>query len=306
MAEAKRALKQSLDWARLAPLSVRARAVADGLYMGAHRSPRRGPGVEFGGHRAYLPGDDLRWLDRRALMRHGRLLVREFETDTDRALRLIVDATASMGYRSEHAPMTKLEYASLLAAALARVAQSGGDPVALDWLGGSSRRPLPAMGGREAFERIVACLEGAGPAGELRDDTRSLDRALTPVATHARRGSVLVLLSDMLDLPDAALDRFLALSVRGRILVAVQVLDPAERRFPFRGPLRLRATEGSHTVETDGDAVRSEYLQRLEALIEHWRQRLASVGGRLVLSTTDDDPVEVVRNVLAAVAGERP
>src|SRR5215472_2955382 len=92
-------MQRSLDWGSLAPLRLRSRLVAEGVYAGAHRSARRGAGVEFGGHRAYLPGDDLRWLDRRSLLLHDRLLVRQFEMETDRALRLVVDATASMGYR---------------------------------------------------------------------------------------------------------------------------------------------------------------------------------------------------------------
>ncbi len=62
-------------------------------------APSRGSGVEFGGYREYVPGDDLRWLDRRSLLRHDRLVVRQFETETDRTLSLLVDASASMGYR---------------------------------------------------------------------------------------------------------------------------------------------------------------------------------------------------------------
>src|ERR1700745_1820346 len=97
----------ALDWGSLAPLRLRARLVAEGVYAGSHRSARRGAGVEFGGHRQYVPGDDLRWLDRRSLLLHDRLLVRQFETETDRALRLVVDATASMGYRGREAPAAK-------------------------------------------------------------------------------------------------------------------------------------------------------------------------------------------------------
>ena len=62
--EAVQGLRSSIDWGRLAPLRLRARSIADGVYAGAHRSTRRGPGVEFGGHRPYVPGDDLRWIDR--------------------------------------------------------------------------------------------------------------------------------------------------------------------------------------------------------------------------------------------------
>src|SRR5579863_8568126 len=128
---ARAAMRGALDWGSLAPLRLRSRLVAEGVYAGAHRSARRGAGVEFGGHREYVPGDDLRWLDRRSLLRHDRLLVRQFETDTDRALGLLVDASASMGFRSARAPGAKLAFAAVVAAALGRVALAGGDPVGL-------------------------------------------------------------------------------------------------------------------------------------------------------------------------------
>src|SRR5512140_3469802 len=125
------AIRRTLDWGGLAPLRLRSRLVAEGVYAGGHRSARRGAGVEFGGYREYTPGDDLRWLDRRSLMRHDRLLVREFETETDRALRLVVDASASMAYRGSRAPGAKLAWAALVAAALSRIALASGDPVGM-------------------------------------------------------------------------------------------------------------------------------------------------------------------------------
>src|ERR1700692_3667798 len=97
-------VRSALDWGELAPLRLRSRQVAEGVYAGMHRSARRGAGVEFGGYREYVPGDDLRWLDRRSLLRHERLIVRQFETETDRALCLVVDASASMSFRGKGAP----------------------------------------------------------------------------------------------------------------------------------------------------------------------------------------------------------
>ena len=46
------ALRSKLDWGAFAPLRLKARNVADGVYAGSHKSPRKGSGVEFGGHRA--------------------------------------------------------------------------------------------------------------------------------------------------------------------------------------------------------------------------------------------------------------
>ncbi|MBN2193653.1 MAG: DUF58 domain-containing protein [Polyangiaceae bacterium] len=299
-------LRGALDWGRLAPLRLRARTVAAGVYAGGHRSRRRGSGVEFGGHRDYVLGDDLRRLDHRAFLRHGRLLVREFETETDRTLRLVVDASRSMAYRSPSAPGAKLAFAALVAAALARIALSSGDPVGLDWVGGERRRPLPALAGREAFERIVSALEVVEPSGDLTVDHQAVSRAIAPIARHASRGSVVVFLSDLVDLPEDAAERIAALATKGRTVIAARVLDPAEAEFPFAGPVRLRASEGSKVIETDASAARSTYLAALEQQGQRWQERLLPRGGALVTTVTTTDPVEVVRAILSAVRGLRP
>jgi len=295
------ALRQALDWGSLAPLRLRARLVAEGVYAGAHRSARRGAGVEFGGHRAYTPGDDLRWLDRRALLLHDRLVVRQFETETDRALRLVVDATASMGYRGARAPGAKLAWAAVVAAALARIATSSGDPVGLTYFaGGDATRSVPVSAGREAFERILGSLEAATADGDARTDKAVIDRALGGIARAARRGSIVVILSDLLDLPDGAADQIAAVATGGRVVVVVQILDPDEAVFPFHGTMRLEAFEGGLVVETDADAARGEYLEALERHRVAWDRALVGRGARVVRAQTTDDPVKVLRSITLA------
>jgi uncharacterized protein (DUF58 family) len=294
-----------IDWGALAPLRLKARAVAEGVYAGAHRSFRKGAGVEFGGQRPYVPGDDLRFFDRRALLRHDRLMVREFETETDRALWLCLDATASMSYRGDGAPGAKLAFAGLCASALARIAVASGDPVGLAWIGGVGVHGLPPMAGREAFDRVVGAIEGAGAAGDGQTGTNAFERALAPVGRRARRGSILVLFSDLLDLPPDALSTFSALGTGGRALVAVRVLDPSERDLGFRGTVRLRALEGDAVVEADADQVRPLYRERLAGIASAWERELKARGGRLLDVTTSDSATEVVRAILLAAAEAR-
>ncbi len=245
-----------IAWGALAPLRLKARAVAEGVYAGAHRSFRKGAGVEFGGQRPYVPGDDLRFFDRRALLRHDKLMVREFETETDRALWLCLDATASMSFRGGTAPGAKLAYAGLVAAALARIAVASGDPVGLAWIGGVGVHGLPPMAGREAFERVVGSIEGAGAAGDGSAGEHAFERALLPVGRRARRGSVIVLFSDMLDLPARALSSFTALGTSGRALVAVRVLDPPSGAGLQRhgAPPRARGRRGGRGRRRPGPA----------------------------------------------------
>ena len=294
-------LRRSVDWGSLGPLRIRARMVAEGVYAGAHRSARKGAGVEFGGHRAYTPGDDLRWLDVRSLLRHDHLLVRQFETETDRALRLVVDSTASMGYRGKSAPGSKVAWASLVAAALARIAIRSGDPVGLSFIGGAPQAlGVPVSGGREAFERVVDALESQRSEGDALADLATLDRALAALARAARRGSVVVVLSDLLDLPPEAPERISAIATRGRVVVVVQVLDPDEATFPFNETVRLKSLEGSTTVETD-EAARERYLAALGELQESWRRKLVGRGASFLTMTTDRDPIAAVRAIVEAV-----
>ncbi|MEZ4300725.1 MAG: DUF58 domain-containing protein [Polyangiaceae bacterium] len=291
-----------IEWGALAPLRLRARTVAEGVYAGPHRSVRKGAGVEFGGQRAYVPGDDLRFIDRRALLRHDRLMVREFETETDRALWLCVDATASMAYRGDGSPGAKYAYAALLAAALARVALSSGDPVGLGFVGGDGVRPLSASSGREAFDRVVGALESARAAGDAGADASAVERAVAPIARKARRGSVIVFFSDLLDLPVRARPDLVPLATSGRTLIVVQVLDPTEAELSFSGSVRLRALEGDVVVEADVDEVRAAYKSRLADLTQAWTRDVEARGGRLVRAVTSDDPTAVARAVVRAVA----
>jgi len=293
------------DWNQLCTLRLRARAIADGLYVGMHRSARRGVGVEFGGRRNYVPGDDLRWLDRHALMRHGKLLVREFETDTERLLYLVVDASRSMTYRSSLAPVSKWTYAAAVAAALARIALAAGDPVALDWVSGENSRWLPAMSGREAFERVVGALETTDPGGMAALSSAAFERAMVPVMRYARRGTIVVVLSDLLDLPDGAIEMLGDLASGQRSLVVVRTLDPAETSFPFTGATKFVSLEGHAVVETDAGLARDGYLAELARETEQVRERLADRGGRLLTVDTRQSPVETVRSIVERVGAAR-
>src|SRR5262249_59555993 len=104
---------------RLEKLSLAARQVVEGYFVGMHRSPHKGFSVEFAEHREYVPGFDPRHIDWRVLGRRDKLYVKQYEEETSLRCHLVVDKSASMGYKSENVSLTKLQYASFLAASLA-------------------------------------------------------------------------------------------------------------------------------------------------------------------------------------------
>src|SRR6476661_482332 len=104
--------------ARLAHLDVRARLVVEGFIAGMHRSPFHGFSVEFAEHRPYMPGDPLKNLDWKVWARTDRLLVKQYTEETNLRCHLLVDLSGSMAFQSPRAPMSKIDYAQSLAAAL--------------------------------------------------------------------------------------------------------------------------------------------------------------------------------------------
>ena len=104
--------------ARLGTIDLKAKTIVEGFLTGLHRSPFKGFSVEFAEYRQYLPGDDLSTLDWKVYARSDRHYVKKFEEETNLECHLLLDVSASMAYRGG-APMTKVEYGSVLAASLA-------------------------------------------------------------------------------------------------------------------------------------------------------------------------------------------
>src|SRR6516225_2459910 len=104
---------------RLKNLSLAARLVVEGYFSGMHKSPNRGFSIEFAEHREYTPGVDPRHIDWRVFGRRDKLYVKQYEEETSLRCHLVLDKSASMGYKSNAKTLTKLEYASYLAASLA-------------------------------------------------------------------------------------------------------------------------------------------------------------------------------------------
>ena len=300
---AKNPIRTAIDWGELAPLRLRARQVAEGVYAGVHRSALRGAGVEFGGYREYVPGDDLRWLDRRSLLRHDRLVVRQFETETD--------------------PNALASRRCVGLDGLSRVSGPGGEDSpsrpssrrrsrASRWPGAnrSACRSSPAGRWRCRWLARAVAINSSGSSWRSSRSRPEATRAQTErwsrrpchsLVRSTRRGAIVVVLSDLLDLPENAADRISEIAPSGRVLVVVQTLDPAEVDFPFTGTVRLRSLEGGAVVETDAATARTRYLEALEALTARWRDAVVGRGGRFVRATSADAPIQVVREIVRAV-----
>ena len=281
--------KQGLDPQALfaiADLDLRARVVVEGLWAGLQRSPFTGFSSEFTEYRQYAPGDDLRYLDWRALARTDRQYLKRFEDETNLRCQLLVDCSRSMQFGSTG--ISKSQYARTLAATLGYCLLRQRDLVGLAMFAANVEDMLPARWRRGQWRHLLAMLERRSPSNETR-----MERALEQVAPLWRRRGLIILISDFLSPPsewDGALGR---LAAAGHDIRAIQVIDPAERTLEFGNSGIWEDVESGRRLYVDPDQARERYLDRFGAHQEEVRRVLQSRGVAHVVAGLDQ-PLDFV------------
>src|SRR5918994_2439092 len=258
--------------ARLGSMELKARTVVEGFLSGLHRSPYKGFSVEFAEYRQYLPGDDLSTLDWKVYARSDRHYVKKFEEETNLECHVLLDVSGSMAYRGA-APMSKLEYGSVLAASLAYLMHRQRDATGLIEFDERITGRLPASARPGHLHAILLALEKIAPGARS-----NVGRPLHQLAEALGKRSLVVLISDLLDDPDAVVRGLKHLRFRGTDVIVFQVLDPHEIQFPFSGAARFTDVESDDQVTADPARVREAYLEAMGALRARYEKELRGAG----------------------------
>jgi uncharacterized protein (DUF58 family) len=256
--------------AKLHGLELRARLIVEGYVSGLHRSPYHGFSIEFAEHREYVQGDDLRYVDWKVFGRTDKFYLKQYEEETNFACNLLLDTSESMRYRSDDAPMSKLEYAQALAAAIAYLVLNQQDSVGLVTFDREIRALLRASGNPSHLKDLLHAMERSVP--ERKTQTGPIFHDL---AERFKKRGVVVILSDLFDDVNSMLAGLKHLRHRRHEVIVFHVLDPAELEFPFRQMTLFKGLEQFPDVLTDPLALRNAYLKEFSAF-----QRAVQVGCR--------------------------
>jgi uncharacterized protein (DUF58 family) len=266
--------------------------------QGEHVARRRGGSAEFHEHRPYAPGDDLRRIDWLAFARSGAPVVKTFRAEEDVVVRLLVDASASLGFGNPR----KIEVSRRIAAALAYLALADAERVQLLVTGGpEASRGLAVVGeprrGNGALHRVLKELSHIEANGK-----GSLAAALRGVSERSLRPGLLVVLSDFFDAGPVT-EELGRLRAQGHALAMVQVLSRMELEPQLEGDLGLVDAETLTEVEVTMDASAIEaYLARLSGLVDDLRATARRLHARYVRVITDEPLEEPVRRIVVGAA----
>ena len=253
------------DLAKFRNLLFEARLLVDGLYSGRHKSPLRGSSPEFIEYRRYTPGDPTTSIDWKAFARTDRHYIKVTEKETDMDCHLLVDASASMGYAGATG-VSKLEYASLLAAAISYLIVRQGDKVSLTLFNDKITRHVPAGGTFPHLYKLLRGLEAGRPAG-----TTGIAAALRMAFGLYRRKGLVVAISDFYEEP-TALFRALGLYTHRQFeVVLFHMLHEEEVHLPDAGNARFVDAETDERVSCNIADLRQSYEENLRNFIQTLR-----------------------------------
>lgn len=252
-------------------LRFQVRRNAQGHYSGQHRSPHHGASIEFNDHKEYVPGDDLRRLDWRVFAKSDRYYLKRYEQETRLSAVLLLDASASMEYRSHD--LSKLDVACQLLLAFAHVLINQSDAPALVVRSGAERIRLPASAQLPHLGRMAALLEGVTGQGET-----GLHGWIEEALDGEGRAPLFVIFSDLLCEPEPFLKSLRTLAAGGRETLLFQVLDPFELRFPFSLRTRFKDMETPRELTLEPLSVKAEYLRLLRGHTELIRNEALRMG----------------------------
>ena len=275
------ALLTPTDLARVESLELRARRVVEGFVTGLHKSPFHGFSVEFAQHRGYNPGDELRHVDWKVYARTERLVVKQYEEETNLRHYVVLDTSASMRYAGA-GRVSKLHYAATLGGALHVLMARQRDATGLVTFDAGVRDLVPPRSTRGHVRTLLARLDAAAAAPPDGAETTAA-AALHDVAERIPRRSLVCVVSDLFDTADDLAETARALQHlrhRGHEVLLFHVLDDAtERRFELPDtPVRLRDLETGEERTLLPGQVRAGYRAAADAFAGALERRCRETG----------------------------
>ncbi|MEM7243287.1 MAG: DUF58 domain-containing protein [Pseudomonadota bacterium] len=252
----------------LPALLARAEHLAATLALGAHGRKRAGQGEDFWQYRMAEYGDDLRRIDWRRSAKSDKLFIRQKEWQAAQSVYFWVDPGASMAFGD----VPKSDRAQLLALAIAILLSKSGERFGLLDL------PEPPKTGETQLGKMARAMMGRSAVQDY--------AKLVPVALP--KGSRAVFLSDFLGDWDGLRDALSRVADQGVRGVLMQVLDPAEVAFPFKGRTIFESMQKSLSFEARrADALRQAYLDKLAQRSEALQALARKTGWRFTQHVTD-------------------
>jgi len=224
---------------------------------GQRRATRFGDGLEFADHRAYAPGDDIRFLDWPYYARMERLLIRLFHQHSEGMVSILLDCSGSMGLGE----ICKFDYARKAAAALGYVAMVALDRVKLQPFSQDLAEPFTTSRNRSQVLQLLDYLEYLPAASKT-----VLGKCVQQYIGKTPQPATIIIISDMLDIEEDLHTALAALRQHRDEIILLHIVDPIDAAPADIGTIQLQDTEYYQRLNVNAT---KEVINRYK---EKWRE----------------------------------
>ena len=269
-------------------LNLISKIIVEGYLNGVNHSRRVGYGMEFSQYRAYETGDDLRLLDWKMLARSGRYYIKQSEIETNVSVKFILDASKSMMHTE--GKLTKMDYARVLIASLAYLAQKQGDAVGLFALNDTKLHSLQPKIQKQHFNRMLLELLQIKSEGQWPTATTNSDKI------HDRVHKEMVFfVTDMYEHEEELTHFIKRLKTLKNEVVVLHLLGSKELEFQYEGALTFEDLETGRQLKVDTEQTKEIYLNNLNRMITKTKNFLLSNNISYHLFQLDDPIGEAIK-----------
>jgi uncharacterized protein (DUF58 family) len=251
------------------------------LNYGIERSKQKGLGSEFYGMRKYVFGDQFRLIDWKASARSQKLIVKEFESERDITVMILVDSSNSMaGGAIEN---TKFEFAIRACMLLTKVALTRRDNVGVFTFSDKKNLKFLKPGsGDDHFYQVLDFVARIKPEGRCR-----MVEAIDYFTRRFQKRSLIFIISDLE-------------ADTKEITQAIKKLIPFNHTViiinPFSPWFEIHEIDLSSTDKALAEAISEEMMEHILLI----KQDLRNLGVNIITVAPDNMMGEVLNNYMEA------
>lgn len=249
-------------------LELKTHLILEGFFAGAHKGNFIGYNLEFIEHRPYSPGDDLRYLNWKIFGKQDKLFLKKFEEETNLKIYIFLDISNSMAYKGENTATTKLEYATLLSAAIFYLAFLQTDYFSLTTFFDKINSFFPLGNNKNFLTKIFQELENIKPQGRT-----NFSNPLKEHLAKVNKRGLYIVISDFWEEPQTLLTYFNPLMKLKNEVIFFHILDNNELNFKFKGNFTFVDLETQDEINFNSAQIKSEYEKAMQNRIKYFQQK---------------------------------
>ena len=255
-------------------LYIKADRIANTIWEGMHNRNKDGVGDNFWQFRKYEYGDPAHLIDWKKTAKSNETFIQEKELQTLQNFVIWRDTSKSMNFRSTEKIDTKLYRANLFTLALTIILSKSGENIILNGLKSKILKGSNAVNfiSNQINEKII-------------DSYKS-----SPNTNEIKNNSDVILIGDFLNNINETVKTVKELSNRGINGIIIQILDPAESFFPYKGRINFNGLEGEQNILIGkAESVRNDYKKAIKIHIDKLEKFTTSYSWKYFLDTSDQE-----------------